>query len=397
LRVPFEAKRARRAWARASAALAAIPVAAVLVWGLVRQPGIRSPRAPQPPLDAAVGGPPMLWEVPPFAFEDAEGRVIRNASLRGHVWVADFIFTQCTSFCPIITAEMTLLRRTIRSPSVRFVSFSIEPEFDTPQVLKAYATRWDADPRWLLLRPDPARIADFARAMHVAFKRGPDPEEPLLHTSLFFLVDGAGRVRGLYSSLDEPAVARLVADANRLDGNALGAPGFAEVASSRASPAAASASRGFDLFRSVGCSACHSDPRIAPPLADLVGATVALAGEQSIVADDAYLRESILDPARKVVAGYNPLMPPYRGHLTGDEVDDLVAYVHSLRERAGEPGLRRAATTGRTAAEVRDPVCGMQVTPSLGSPKADYLGKTFYFCGDPCRARFEHDPARYVP
>jgi protein SCO1/2 len=339
----------------------------------------------------------MLWEVPPFAFEDAEGRVIRNASLRGHVWVADFIFTQCTSFCPIITAEMTLLRRTIRSPSVRFVSFSIEPEFDTPQVLKAYATRWDADPRWLLLRPDPARIADFARAMHVAFKRGPDPEEPLLHTSLFFLVDGAGRVRGLYSSLDEPAVARLVADANRLDGNALGAPGFAEVASSRASPAAASASRGFDLFRSVGCSACHSDPRIAPPLADLVGATVALAGEQSIVADDAYLRESILDPARKVVAGYNPLMPPYRGHLTGDEVDDLVAYVHSLRERAGEPGLRRAATTGRTAAEVRDPVCGMQVTPSLGSPKADYLGKTFYFCGDPCRARFEHDPARYVP
>ena len=342
-----------------------------------------------------MGGPPVLWEVPPFAFEDAEGRVIRNSSLLGHVWVADFIFTRCTSICPIITAEMTLLRRTMQSPGVRFVSFSIDPQFDTPEVLKAYATRWDADARWLLVRPDPARVAAFAQAMHVPFERSPDPDEPLVHTSVFFLVDRAGRVRGLYGSLDEPAVARLVADANRLDTNAGGAAGSAEVASTRDAPAPTRVSRGFDLFRSVGCSACHPDPRIAPTLAGLVGATVPVGRGETTVADDAYLRESILDPARKVVAGYNPLMPPYRGHLTDAEVDDLVAYLHSLEASAGDPSPGAAASRGATAAEVRDPVCGMHLMPSLGSPRADYLGKTYYFCGDPCRDRFERDPAHY--
>ncbi|HXN30840.1 MAG TPA: YHS domain-containing protein, partial [Polyangiaceae bacterium] len=141
--------------------------------------------------------------------------------------------------------------------------------------------------------------------------------------------------------------------------------------------------------------ACHSDPRIAPTLAGLVGATVPVGRGETTVADDAYLRESILDPARKVVAGYNPLMPPYRGHLTDAEVDDLVAYLHSLEASAGDPSPGAAASRGATAAEVRDPVCGMHLMPSLGSPRADYLGKTYYFCGDPCRDRFERDPAHY--
>jgi protein SCO1 len=376
--------------------VAAILVAIVSVRGLVRHPGIVSQRASA--REAAVGGPAILWQVPHFAFEDAEGRVIRDSSLRGHVWVADFIFTRCTSVCPVITAEMTLLRRTIRSPGVRFVSFSIDPEFDTPEVLKAYATRWDADPRWLLVRPDPAQLADFAQAMHVPFERSPDPQEPLLHTSLFFLVDRSGRVRGLYGSLDEPAVARLIADARELDANAERAPASVGVASGRESQPPTNVSRGLALFRSVGCSACHSDPRIAPALVGLVGTNFALGRGQAVVADDAYLRESILDPARNVVPGYNPLMPPYRGHLTDAEVDDLVAYLHSLDgPSAGELVQGAAVSRAATATEVRDPVCGMHLTPSLGSPRADYLGKTYYFCGDRCRDRFERDPARYEP
>lgn len=393
--VPFEIKRALWPAARASSVVAAILVATFLVWGLARHPGLVS-RRPLP-REVAAGGLPVLWEVPHFAFEDAEGQVIRDSSLQGHVWVADFIFTRCTSVCPVITAEMTLLRRTIRSPGVRFVSFSIDPEFDTPDVLKAYATRWEGDPRWLLVRPEPAQVADFARAMHVPFERSPDPEEPLLHTSLFFLVDRSGRVRGLYGSLDEPAVLRLVADANQLDVNAERAAASAGVASGRESQPLTSVSRGLALFRSVGCSACHSDTRVAPALGGLVGARVALGGGQTVAADDAYLRESILDPARKVVAGYNPLMPPYRGHLNGGEVDDLVAYLHSLGASAGDPSQGAAASPGTTAAEVRDPVCGMLLTPSLGSPRADYLGNTYYFCGDRCRDHFERDPGRYLP
>jgi cytochrome oxidase Cu insertion factor (SCO1/SenC/PrrC family)/YHS domain-containing protein len=376
--------------------LVLILAATLGVCGLLRHAKAVSPSAAH--VDAAVRGPPVLWDVPTFAFEDAHGQFIRDSSLHGHVWVADFIFTRCTSVCPMITAEMTLLRRTIRSPGVRFVSFSIDPEFDTREVLEAYGTRWDADPRWLLLRPDPSRVVDFAKGMHVPFERSPDPDEPLLHTSVFFLVDGDGRVRGLYGSLDEPSVARLVADMNVLDSVAESAPGSDNAASSRKPAGATSASRGFDLFLSVGCRACHSDPRIAPGLAGLVGAAVTLGRGERIVADDAYVRESILDPERNVVAGYNPLMPPYRGHLTDAEVDDLVAYVHSLDASAAGPSLEATGAPGKAAeAEVRDPVCGMRFKPSDGSPRTDFRGRMYYFCGDRCRDRFEHDPGHFVP
>ena len=114
------------------------------------------------------------------------------------------------------------------------------------------------------------------------------------------------------------------------------------------------------------------------------------------MADDAYVRESILDPARLVVAGYNPLMPPYRGHLADAEVDDLVAYLHSLDRPSGD-SPRGAGQSEVTAGSVRDPVCGMLVTPSLGSPRAEYLGNTYYFCGERCRDHFQREPARYLP
>ena len=230
--------------ARACSALVLILAATLGVCGFLRHAKAVSPSAAH--FDAAGRGPPVLWDVPPFAFEDAHGQFIRDSSLHGHVWVADFIFTRCTSVCPMITAEMTLLRRTIRSPGVRFVSFSINPEFDTREVLEAYGTRWDADPRWLLLRPGPSRVVDFAKGMHVPFERSPDPDEPLFHTSVFFLVDGDGRVRGLYGSLDEPSVARLVADMNVLDSVAESAPGSDNAASSRKPAGATSASRGLN-------------------------------------------------------------------------------------------------------------------------------------------------------
>lgn len=392
-RILFEARGALGKSARASFVFASVLVTVFLVRGVLRH----SPSGAGASVhDGAEGAPPILWDMPSFAFESAEGRVIRNATLRGHVWIADFIFTRCTSLCPIITAEMTLLRRTMRSSQIRFVSFSIDPDFDTPEVLAAYATRWDADPRWLLVRPDPAHVADFAQAMHVPFERSPDPEEPLMHTSLFFLVDRAGRVRGLYGSLDEPSIARLMADATHLETNAEGVRS-AEVASSHESPAGTSVSRGFDLFRSVGCSACHSDPRVAPTLDGLAGATVAIGHGETTLADDAYLRESILDPARKVVSGYNPLMPPYRGHLTAPEVDDLVAYLHSLAASGGERDQRAVIPSEESAEEARDPVCGMHLVPSVGSPRAEYLGRAYSFCSDRCRDRFERDPAHYVP
>jgi cytochrome c oxidase subunit 2 len=92
------------------------------------------------------------------------------------------------------------------------------------------------------------------------------------------------------------------------------------------------AAGGRHLFLSLGCSACHTegpDAR-APRLVGLFGTEVRLAGGGTVVADEAYLRESVLDPMAKVVSGFQPIMPVFRGRLTEDDLVMLVAYLKSL-------------------------------------------------------------------
>jgi len=337
-------------------------------------------------------GLPTLWDVPPFAFTNIDGRSIDESGLRGHVWIADFIFTRCVTMCPITTAKMSVLRRSIRSADIRFVSFSIDPDYDTPAVLRAYAGRWSADPRWLLLSPPPGKVTEFAKAMNVPFEHTAMPLEPILHTSLFFLIDQRGRVRGLYGSLDDAAVRRLAADAATLDANA-------EPAAKRGikpegeQPQASGGSHGRALFQALGCGACHADPKTGPSLTGLAGRTVQLEGGAAVWADDAYLRQSIVDPGAKVVAGYNPLMPAYRGYLTEAEIDDLVAYLHSIvADGPASMGLPRE----KTELEAQDPVCGMKIKPARAAAQAGCQGKVYYFCSELCRDRFVKNPARYA-
>ncbi len=357
-------------------------------------------------------GPPALWDVPAFAFAGADGRVTRASDLRGHVWIADFIFTRCTTMCPIITAQMTMLRRAIRSVDIRFVSFSIDPAFDTPDVLEAYAGRWNPDPRWLLLSPSPTQVNEFARGMHVPFESTTMPQEPILHATVFFLVDRSGRVRGMYGSLDDQAVARLVADATQLDATVGGKERPAEVARREGSSAGdpigqpsptSRTSHGLALYETLGCGGCHDDPKTGPSLTGLAGRVVRLEGGATLVADDSYVRQSIVDPTAKVVAGYNPLMPAYRGHLTDAEVDDLVTYLHSTGPAEGATSAPTAGGSppsgglhAQADVDVRDPVCGMKIKPEHAGARSDYRGRTYYFCSDRCRDRFVADPARYA-
>jgi protein SCO1/2 len=348
---------------------------------------------------------PRLWRVPPFAFAGTDGKTITLSDLRGHVWIADFIFTRCVTMCPIITAKMNLLRRQLVSSDLRFVSFSVEPEYDTPAVLEAYARTWDGgDPRWLLVRPPPERVLEFATAMKVPFEHTDMPDEPILHTTLFFLVDREGWLRSVYGSLDDAAVRRLAVEAAALEasdesaGTRPAAPELPLLAE-RATADASSAAHGQVLYRALGCGACHDVPKLGPALGGLAGRTVRLEGGATVVADDAYLRESILDPAAKQVAGYNVLMPAYRDHLTSADVDALVTHLHAL---AGPPPVDAAgagddrAPGALAGVQVQDPVCGMRLSSARAGAHVEYLGKTVYFCSESCRARFLRAPGRYL-
>jgi protein SCO1/2 len=339
---------------------------------------------------------PILWDAPTFSFADQTGRTTTDRDLRGHPYVADFIYTTCTTACPTLTAKLALLRKQVRSPDVAFVSFSVDPIHDTPAVLRTYADTWgNPDPRWRLLSTDPAGLQDLAKGFRVTVEPTGDLDNPFLHSTLFLLVDADGHVRGVYDSTDSESVARLAGDVEGLAGNEMLSP-----AATPGPVAADAAGRGRLLYTSMGCMACHAQPRVAPPLTSVFNSMVRLSDGQTIWADEAYLHESIANPAARIVAGYLNTMPSYRGHLDDRQTADLVAYVESLS--TNPPGGHGVVPMGRGAstrpdAVVVDPVCHMHVAVNPSTIRAIVGGRTLYFCSDTCREKFEKDPSKYVP
>jgi cytochrome c oxidase subunit 2 len=92
------------------------------------------------------------------------------------------------------------------------------------------------------------------------------------------------------------------------------------------------AAKGAALFRSLGCSGCHINSPVvhAPPLEGVFGSPVPLASGDVILADEAYIRDSILMPKKDIVAGYQPIMPSFKGRITEQELVQLIAYIKSL-------------------------------------------------------------------
>jgi cytochrome c oxidase subunit 2 len=93
---------------------------------------------------------------------------------------------------------------------------------------------------------------------------------------------------------------------------------------------------GEELFVTKSCNTCHRPDSIAraPLLWGLFGKTVSFQNGEPVVADESYIRESIVNPAAKIVAGYQPIMPTYRGQLTEEEIIQLIRYIQSLKSNA---------------------------------------------------------------
>jgi protein SCO1 len=99
---------------------------------------------------------------------------------------------------------------------VRFVSFTVDPEFDTPEILQTYAESFGVPDRWLFLTGEPKELYRLTlQGFKLALDPAPPPgvsEEPILHSTRFVLVDGEGRVRGYYGAFDEEEMERLRGD-----------------------------------------------------------------------------------------------------------------------------------------------------------------------------------------
>ena len=105
------------------------------------------------------------------------------------------------------------------------------------------------------------------------------------------------------------------------------------------------ASNGQQLFQQLGCATCHrfDTQGRGPNLAGLFGKPVLLEDGRTVTADENYLRESILNPGAKIVAGFKPIMPSFQGQVSEESLVALVAYIKSLAQpQASEPGGNRA-------------------------------------------------------
>ncbi len=154
--------------------------------------------------------------MPDFLGRDQQGNPIAGADLRGHVLIGNFIFTRCQGVCPTLTAAMIGVQRALPAPNIRFVSFSLDPDYDTPAVLEAYAQRWKGDrARWKLVTLDAGGLNAMLAAIESAAPREAGNErEP--HTTRFFLADTRGLLVATYAGEDRFAIRQLTADAAAL-------------------------------------------------------------------------------------------------------------------------------------------------------------------------------------
>jgi protein SCO1/2 len=229
-------------------ALWAVLILALAVTGGAGMRALMRGISAAPPAPAGAPRLPAYGRVPDFVLTERSGQPLKAGDLRGRVWIADFIYTRCGDTCPLLGALMARLQADLAdAPDLRLVSFSVDPAWDTPQVLRAYAARFGADPaRWLFVTgdagamrrlvaegfrlpvegPNPgapgplerafppeerrgARWFDLGLGVRPAFAHGGPAVPAIAHSSRIVLVDRVGRIRAYEDSGDPVTPRRL--------------------------------------------------------------------------------------------------------------------------------------------------------------------------------------------
>lgn len=166
---------------------------------------------------------PALGTVPELALTDQASRPFTRDNVRGKVWIAAFMFTRCPTICPRITKQMREIQAVAEAKglALHLVSFSVDPEYDTPGVLHAYAERHGANNRrWSFVTGEHealrrTAVEGFKLAMEGKAREGA-AHYGITHGSHLVLVDRNLVIRGYYRSSDDVEVKRLLLDAERL-------------------------------------------------------------------------------------------------------------------------------------------------------------------------------------
>lgn len=156
-------------------------------------------------------------EVGDFDFTDQQSRSLKIDDLKGKVWIANFIFTSCAAECLVLSARFAELQRLFATEDdLAFVSFSVDPQTDTPERLGQFANRWHANPeKWFFLTGEAAEVDAFVKNSFLLpitrdpIEAGKLMSERFIHSNRFAIVDRSGTVRAYVEGLEPEAISTI--------------------------------------------------------------------------------------------------------------------------------------------------------------------------------------------
>lgn len=164
----------------------------------------------------------MSRDMLPFEFTTQDNEKLSNVDLEGKYWIADMVFTNCTSVCLPMTSNMAKLQEKMKKEGmeVPLISFSVDPEFDSPEVLKEYAKQYGADLNsWSFLTGyDNDTIKELSiKSFQSILVPAPEGTDQVTHGTKFYLIDPEGKVIKNYDGLDSAVMDDIISDLKKLD------------------------------------------------------------------------------------------------------------------------------------------------------------------------------------
>ncbi len=165
-------------------------------------------------------------EVADFSYTTQDEDTLSNEDLEGQWWIADFVFTNCETVCLPMTYHMSILQDELDEKDIpmQFVSFSVDPEYDSPEVLKEYGELNDADfSNWSFLTGyDFQTIKELSIKSFRAFLKEPEyGDDQVTHDTRFFLVDPTGNIVKGYDGVEQDSIDEIIEDLQTLQDNDL--------------------------------------------------------------------------------------------------------------------------------------------------------------------------------
>ena len=151
----------------------------------------------------------IMGQVPSFSFVNQDAKNITNENYDGKVYIVEFFFTTCGDICPIMNRNMVKIQNEFYgNPNLGIASFSIDPTYDTPEVLKEYATNYEiTNPNWHLLTGDKNEIFKLSNeGFKIYAGQSLEDDRSFEHSGLFALIDQEGNIRSRYDENDNPII-----------------------------------------------------------------------------------------------------------------------------------------------------------------------------------------------